>query len=738
MYRELIKQLVTDTASVRSHEKYWREEVGYLDVLSRVYPQGVREGEFYRLAAEGDAGRRLAFNINTGKWTDFADEEAGNHGPNDTGNKGLVSFVWYVDRWEGLIHLAQTEELPFDWVIYNGMKPDERPIYQFADKKGLMVAKKWVYEDVDGEYLGTRVRLEHKSGEKEFRLLSYRTRKVTHDAGGKRRVQDEGWRLDGEWGAVHPIYNIKEIIDKPHLPVLLVEGEKSSDAATELLAGDYVCATWGGGASIKANRAAWGMIPKDRDIYYWPDKDEPGKKTIPKLVDFFPSLKMVDVWALPDLSKNDDLADVKLMESGALYAFEALKKAIYASALISSAPTSNQYVYVTKTEEFVHLETGHRLAPKALARAHQHQVESLDEELLSDPRTQKVYSLTYWPGQPRIVTEMDERGNMVEKINLWREGGCESMSGDAPSFLSHMEHLIPDAKVREHFFDYFAFMIQHPGEKIHYAILLMGPQGVGKSYLVEVLRELLGRINVREIDNEQLNNQFNPWMADAQILAIEEVMAGGRREVTNKLKPMITSRTVQINDKNVKLYEIPNRVNMILFSNFEDPLALDDDDRRFLVYKTPLEKQSESYYTSLFDSIGMEAPQIKNFLATRDLTNFNAKGRAPMTEDKKKLIAASESGTLSTLRMYVESRRTPFDQNTVSVLDVADWIRANLRSAGRYESSPKAVRSMLEKLGAKHIGNVDNAGEVGEMWSLREHSLYHGDLTVEFEEPQRD
>lgn len=719
MYRELVKQLVTDTPSVRSHEKYWRDEKGYLDVISRLFPAGKKEGDFYRLSAEGDDGRRLAFNLETGKWSDFADEDAGS----DTGNKGLVSFVWYVDQWDGIRHLAQTEELPFDWVIYNGMAPDERPIYHFATRRGMMVARKWVYEDADGTYLGTRVRYENKGGEKEFRLLSYRTRKVTRDAGGKRMESPEGWRMDGEWGSVHPIYNIKAILES-NLPVLLVEGEKSADAAMELVGDSYVAGTWGGGASTKANRAVWNMIPRHRDIYYWPDKDNPGKKTVPKLVEAFPSLKLVDVWGIGELKNNDDLADVKDWDNGASWALEHLQKSVFASALINSAPSANQYVYVTKTEEFVHLETGHRLSPKALARAHQHQVDALDEELLSDPRTSKVYSLTFWPGQPRIVMEADERGNVVEKINLWREGGCEAMGGEASTFFSHMEHLVPDKVVREHFYDYFAFMIQHPGEKVHYAILLMGPQGVGKSYLVEVLRELMGRINVKEIEGEQLASDFNPWMADAQILAIEEVMAGGRREITNRLKPMITSRTVQINDKNTKLIEIPNRVNLILFSNFEDPLSLDDDDRRFLVYKTPLEKQSEAYYTNLFDTIPLEGPAIKSFFQNRDLTGFNAKGRAPMTSDKKKLISASESPTMSTLRMYVESRRTPFDQNTVSLLDLCDWIRTNLRSAGRYESSPKSVRSMLEKLGGRQTNLMDNQGEKSEIWSIRNHELY--------------
>lgn len=713
-YRELIKPLVTDTPSVKSHEKYWREETGYLDLLHKLFPSGKTEGPWFRVGAEGDAGRRMVFNVETGKWTDHADEDAGK----DLGSKGIVSFVWYLEGWDGIRRLAMVEELPFDWVIYNGMSPDERPIYQFATKRGLMVARKWEYKDADGTYLGTRVRLENREGEKEFRLLSYRTRKVTRDPGGKRTEYPEGWRLDNEWGGIHPIYNYDKIMSS-NKPILWTEGEKAADAAEALVGDEYVTATWGGGSTSKIIKAAFGLIPKDRDNFYWPDKDDPGKRTVSKMVDPFPSIKLIDVWAIGELKKGDDLADLADRGLDASWAAEQIKRAVFASATVGRGGVSHNYVYVIKTEEFVHKDTGHRLSPKALARAHAHEIEGLDEELLSDPRTQKVYTMTYWPGMPQIVQEEDERGNLIDKINLWREGGCESLSGDCPAFANHINHLITDSKVREHFLDYMAYIVQKPGHKINFALLLMGSQGIGKSYLVEVLRQCLGRSNVVEVTSDQLDSDFNPWMAEAQVIAIEEVMAGGRREVTNRLKPMITSPTSQINDKNTKLFSIPNRVNLILFSNEDDPLVLDNDDRRFLVYKTSFAKQSDQYYIDLFESLSQEGPQIKYLFETRDLSNFNPKGSAPFTDSKADLISAGESPTLTTLRMYVNSRRTPFDRDVVSTLDVCDWIRANLRSAGRYDSAPKNVKQMLAKMGAKNLGDQEVNGERCEAWAIR-------------------
>lgn len=718
-YRELVKQLITDTPSVRSHEKYWREHVGYHEVLSRVLPAGKREGEYYRVGAEGGEGRRLVFNIDSGKWTDHADEEAGR----DSGTKGLVSFIWYLEGWDGLRRLAQCEELPFDWVIYTGMNPDERPIYQFATKRGLMVTRKWEYKDADGTYLGTRVRMEDKEGGKQFRLLSYRTRKVVRDQGGQRTEYPEGWRLDSEWGSIHPIYNLDKIV-QCNLPILWVEGEKAADAALELVGDEFVTATWGGGSTSKISRAAYDLIPLDRDHYYWPDKDDPGKKTVAKMTEPFPSIKLIDVWQIGELKKGDDLADITIRGLDSTWVMDHIRKAVFATSTISNSSSINAYIYVIKTEEFVHKVLGHRLSPKALARAHAHEVEGLDEELLGDPRTKKVYTMTYWPGKDQIVQEEDERGNVVEKVNLWREGGCEAQEGDPHSFMNHMSRLVEDEVVRNHVYDYLAYLVQHPGEKINFSVLMMGKQGVGKSYLIEVLREMMGRSNVKEINDEQLTSQFNPWMADSQVIAVEEVMAGGRREVTNKLKPMITSKTAQINDKNSKLFEIPNRVNFILFSNEDDPLVLDNDDRRFLVYKTSMTKQSDRYYQDLFSDLQVEAPYIKNFLMNRDLSGFNAKGSAPFTDAKAALISASENSTIATIRMYIQARRAPFDRDVVGMLDICDWIRNSLKSGGRYDSSPKFVRAMFDKLGAKHLGSAEVNGEVTEAFAVRNYDNF--------------
>ena len=92
-------------------------------------------------------------------------------------------------------------------------------------------------------------------------------------------------RLDGPNGkeirrdpagvkAPHPLYNVRELLDRPGDPVLFCEGEKTAEAARELFRGHVVVTSLGGSKSARQSR--YGPLTS-RDIVCWPDNDEPGR-----------------------------------------------------------------------------------------------------------------------------------------------------------------------------------------------------------------------------------------------------------------------------------------------------------------------------------------------------------------------------------------------------------------------------------------------------------------------------
>jgi hypothetical protein len=105
-----------------------------------------------------------------------------------------------------------------------------------------------------------------------------------------------------------PLYRLDQLAARPSDPVILVEGEKSADAAAEILPG-YVVMTWPGGSNA-TGQADWSAL-KDRDVWIWPDNDEPGQKAAEAvgdaLLEIASGVRIVDL--PPDLPEGWDLAD---------------------------------------------------------------------------------------------------------------------------------------------------------------------------------------------------------------------------------------------------------------------------------------------------------------------------------------------------------------------------------------------------------------------------------------------
>ncbi len=128
--------------------------------------------------------------------------------------------------------------------------------------KGRHVAERYTYKDADGHTLGYVVRLEDKEGNKITPTLTY----CRNDNGV------EQWRWKG-FGDNRPLYGLDQLKQKPNAPVLIVEGEKTCEAAQKLFP-DHAVVTWSGGCG-SVNKSDWSVL-NDKNITIWPDHDTAG------------------------------------------------------------------------------------------------------------------------------------------------------------------------------------------------------------------------------------------------------------------------------------------------------------------------------------------------------------------------------------------------------------------------------------------------------------------------------
>lgn len=147
------------------------------------------------------------------------------------------------------------------------------------------------YRAIDDRLLGYTIKfLEEKTN-----VLTGEVRQVKqiipvtycrHANGRYKRWQPKGFLSEG----YKPIYraeclgyngyDLKGLHKDPSKPVLIVEGEKTADAASELFP-DFCVISWLGGTS-SADKVNWNLL-KSRQVIIWPDNDEPGKKAASKI-----------------------------------------------------------------------------------------------------------------------------------------------------------------------------------------------------------------------------------------------------------------------------------------------------------------------------------------------------------------------------------------------------------------------------------------------------------------------
>jgi len=335
----------------------------------------------------------------------------------------------------------------------------------------------------------------------------------------------------------------------------------------------------------------------------------------------------------------------------------------------------------------------------------------------------KFESLTYLPKSAELPD--GERGG---RYNIWRQSGVKPTQGDVSWFLEHMAYIVPDVRERAAVLDYLAHLVQRPEEKIHFALVIRGEQGTGKSSIGELMVRIIGRSNVTKPSNDELLEKWTGWQEGAQLAIVEELMTLGRLEVTNRLKPLITDPTLRIQEKYQTTYTIDNRLNLLCFTNHRDALRIEESDRRWFIIFSPAKARDHGYYKRLFGHMDGDGPaNVAYWLLSRDLSGFDAKGHAPATAAKDEMRELSMGEAEATLLAMYRDGVEPFDFDLVAAEEVADALPERVKR--QTKNLRATVKKFLEDVvgAVQHTRNTSTRGSVANLpkyrlWSIREHA----------------
>lgn len=273
------------------------------------------------------------------------------------------------------------------------------------------------------------------------------------------------------------------------------------------------------------------------------------------------------------------------------------------------------------------------------------------KDLARIERDRMVEGCTWLPGYDTIVEDIlatkdgffPMRG--VRAFNTYRQPPTPdlSLADKAGPWVEHVKKIYPEPIEHEYFFDYCAHMIQRPEEKCNAAIVVSGKQGIGKDFMLAPLRYAVGQWNCANISPDALLKDYNPWV-ESVMLTVDEVrpQQDDHRATAmyDSMKTLIASPpdVLPMNNKHEKVRYVANVLRLFLTTNDRMALYLPPDDRRVMVMHSPFPTMwymdvDPDYFKRLFHWMSFQggAAAIAGWLATRDLSNFDAHGLVPKT-----------------------------------------------------------------------------------------------------------
>lgn len=181
-------------------------------------------------------------------------------------------------------------------ITWTQIDPPNEEVKSFNHYRHGEPSKVWPYHRADGRLLGFICRFDLADGAKEVIPYIYAT-------DGNRSE----WRWQG-FDKPRPLYNLHLIAANPAKSILVVEGEKTADAAQALFPNAIVTA-WQGGARAIHN-TDWKPL-EGRTVVLWPDNDDPGNIAMWDINDILQPMGCANKWVTnpTDAPKHWDLAD---------------------------------------------------------------------------------------------------------------------------------------------------------------------------------------------------------------------------------------------------------------------------------------------------------------------------------------------------------------------------------------------------------------------------------------------
>jgi len=336
-------------------------------------------------------------------------------------------------------------------------------------------------------------------------------------------------------------------------------------------------------------------------------------------------------------------------------------------------------------------------------------------------RWPKVHQMRFRPALP-VGAIWEEQG--VDVVNTYVPLTTPRTVGDPAPFLDLLVRLLPVQRDREILVCYLAAILQHPGVKFPWCVLIQGVEGNGKSFISDCMAEAVGRRYCYKPRSSEITGKFNDWMYGILLACVEDVHAGAHNDaVMEILKPMITERHQETEGKGKDKQTVEVCFNFLLNSNHKDAVRKTRKDRRYSIFYCAQQDEGDldrdgmggEYFPKLYDwaragGYAVVNDYLRSYQIPDALNPARGCHRAPDTSSTAEACRASQGPIEQEIREAIEQERVGFRGGWVST----HYLDSLLREVGAERALPRNKRrDVLRALGyVPHPGLAATDGRV--------------------------
>lgn len=213
-------------------------------------------------------------------------------------------------------------------------------------------------------------------------------------------------------------------------------------------------------------------------------------------------------------------------------------------------------------------------------------------------------------------------------------------------------------KYYEWVINWLSCLYQYPYYRFSTSILFIGEKGSGKGMFTKVLTKIFDNC-CYSANSKDLTSNFNSQLFEGKLLLIanEIVDQNNKYQFSNDLKEMITEEVISVEKKFSDRYLAKNFIKTIFFSNSNQPIVIEEGDRRYAVFKSKKLQMSYQERNNFFEDSTFFTDQVEGFLQylldnTIDLELVTSE--PIMTEAKQTIININQTDLRGIILQIIE------------------------------------------------------------------------------------